>query len=84
MHIITKARVTIAGRLVASGTVLDLPEAEVAEALASGDAVPWPEVVEAVTLADAGGEGAGGGSEGGGGGSEGGGSATVAGGQTLV
>lgn len=72
MHIITKARVTIAGRLVASGTVLDLPEAEVAEALASGDAVPWPEAVEVVTLADAGG------------GSEGGGSATIAGGQTLV
>lgn len=43
MHIITKGRALIAGRVFAPGTVLDLPEAEAQPALEDGTAVPWPE-----------------------------------------
>ncbi len=76
MHIITKARTSIAGRLVAPGTVLDLPEAEVAAALASGDAVPWPEVAMPADPAEGPVDETAG--------EAGGGSSTVSGAQTLV
>lgn len=42
MHIITTGRAQIAGRLIAPGTVLDLPEAEALPAIEAGTAVPWP------------------------------------------
>lgn len=79
MHIITKGRATIAGRMFSPGTILDLPEAEARPALDDGTAVPWPEDAEA---AIENGEGAP--AQGGGGGDSSGGVATVAGAGTLV